>query len=434
MKNMEKLTRDQINKKLEILRRSRLNEESYVITRPAMAMCYSMSYPKECSKLYVCVTCGKEFKVSWRSNSSATIEDFEKIVERFRAAGVEAELVCNCEECVAHHGCNRYEIRIKTEEERDWHFSFPNIERRFGAEDQYTSDFEYELVLKFLTVPEKIKDLYAFFDHLYNFEFRKRELEFYVGSLLIQKQVVEPFEKDSWELSLKKKQMVIDRPELFYSGKKPIDFYAEKNLTTIRAIELINEHIQSGGMSDDYIFHRFMSLFSETFQELTYKGLNGNEVVHDYDNAGFIKTQTDIALNKVLGLTVIYDAEEVRRNIEYIFQNRDMRQYIEQAYAILEQMDKKEFTVWEYAEFMKELYDKIQYPLREAKTLLRQIINEEIMNFGQENDELLRIGIQWLKNSNRQTISKGELKTYALSDLIVQAEAAGIDVSNIKRG
>lgn len=85
-----------------------------------------------------------------------------------------------------------------------------------------------------------------------------------------------------------------------------------------------------------------MSLFSETFQELTCKGLNDNEIVHDYDNVGFIKTQTDIALNKIQGLTVIYDAEEFHRNIKYIFYNKDMEQYIGHAYAILEQTNKKD--------------------------------------------------------------------------------------------
>ena len=43
---MEKLTKEQIDAKLAKLRESRLDDETYTVVRPAMAMCYSMEFPR----------------------------------------------------------------------------------------------------------------------------------------------------------------------------------------------------------------------------------------------------------------------------------------------------------------------------------------------------------------------------------------------------
>lgn len=319
---MEKITREVINKRLEKLRESRFNEESYTITKPAMAMCYSIDYIERDPAIYSCSECGKKFEIFSCSFDKCTIQTFEKIVEKYRSIGLDTELRCNCEECVSQKNCNWYEVRIKAADEDNWHISLPCLDRQCnGDEDRYTSDFEYELVFKFLTISKEIDDFAKFFDELYNVKFRERELK-------------------------------------FYSEKPPINFYKEQNLTVARAIELIKKHTSFGNPKKncDYIFYRFMSLFSEMFQELTYKGINGEKFVHSYKDAGFIKTQTDMALSKVLGLTVVYDIEEMRKNINFIFTARKMETFISQAYEILEQSDKQEFTVWEYSEFMKELY------------------------------------------------------------------------------
>ena len=420
-KIMEKLTRQEIEKRLEILRKSRLNEESFYITRPAVACCYSI-VPKLLTRNLpkcVCDICGKEFSVNeWELDE---IEPFAKIVERFCKIGVEAKLIRMCYECAKNNGGAQYSVLIRAEGENCWHTSFPKIDKCmyniFSEKNKnycLTSKFEYELVLKFLTFQEKIEDLNGFFDNLYNVVFRKRNVEFYVVRELIKQHITEPLDSDfkkefseklreifgdKYKLIFNNKyrindKIIINDPELFNSGKKPIDFYAEKSLTVSRALELIKQHIladtkenapvfksflslyrteKSLDISLDpiiihlavdpklnaNIFNDFMRLFYAEFNELTYKGIHSCDSVRYSNDAGFIKTQIDIVLYKVLGLNVVYDMEEVRQNINYVFKQAGLDKYVELAFAILAEMNKQEISALEFPVLVKEICNKL---------------------------------------------------------------------------
>ena len=97
------MTRAQINERLEKLRQSRLDDASYTIARPAMAMCYYMSMPRVESVTRSCSTCGQSFEIDYLvygRNEKNVIEKKENIVEQFRNAGLDARFICNCPSCV----------------------------------------------------------------------------------------------------------------------------------------------------------------------------------------------------------------------------------------------------------------------------------------------------------------------------------------------
>ena len=76
---MEKITREEINKRLEKLRESRFNEESYTITKPAMAMCYSIDYIERDPAIYSCSECGKNLRFSAVHSISVQFKHLKKL-------------------------------------------------------------------------------------------------------------------------------------------------------------------------------------------------------------------------------------------------------------------------------------------------------------------------------------------------------------------
>lgn len=189
---MKKLTREEIEKRLEILRESRLNEESFTITEPYLFACCYVPAPRPLPirkrrsrtkklrdylnnspeikdlpnvkdlpdmKSFNCSICKKHFEV--KADKYNKIPIIKKIVERFCEAGVEAKLIYSCDECAAksEEGA-QFAIKIKADGEEDWHTSIPTIlNTEYKGNYCLTSEFEYELALKFLTIQEKIDDL-----------------------------------------------------------------------------------------------------------------------------------------------------------------------------------------------------------------------------------------------------------------------------------
>lgn len=209
------------------------------------------------------------------------IEEFEGIANQLGKTGLKAKTVYNCFNCGEKHKLNSMEIWLKTFDEDNWHISVPEISQNKNANKDIliTTAFEYGLVLNFFNVPDNIDNLTDYFDRLYNTEFCKRESN-------------------------------------FFSDKNPIDFHTVKDLSVMKAINLIKEHTGYGKGDTDNIFNRFISYFANEYKVLSYKGLNGEDYIY---NTGFIKTQIDMAICKVLGLNIIYDKAEVQRNIECIF-------------------------------------------------------------------------------------------------------------------
>ena len=385
---MEKMTRAQINERLAVLRESRLDNESYVYkyigeSRPE-AMCYSISslaaealedpYSDAYDELIeessphkteikICSLCGQPFEIAYLPQD---MRSADKLVEEFRSIGLEAKLACHCPSCIVQRNATPYEIHIRSVDEQTWHISKPRdingpsssyAEKKFkylhylrighGNESDYTRDYEYRLALKFLTIPKQINDPAQFFDDQFNKKFI---------------------------------------PDMWRNGTiGSIDFYHEKDLTVSRAFKLIKEHV--GNMKDHNtnLYDFFMLYIQDSYRVLSYKGLSNDAITDDDVPIGFFKTQLDTALYKVLGLSVVYDTEEMKKNIEYLLNNYDfdiqdqfircgdkmsadekpirkqtVAKYIDRAYDILGKTGKKYFYIYEYPDFITDLFQKLQ--------------------------------------------------------------------------
>ena len=406
---MEKMTRAQINERLEKLRKSRLNDESYTIVRPAMAMCYSISPPRDKKEIRICSNCGQPFEIEYdeRDNKIKATED---IVEQFKNAGVEARFICNCPSCVEKKDVKPFEIWIKAEEETEWHKSNPaEVNYCRDKIDEYTSKFEYNLVLRFLTVPEQMADLAKLFDELYNKKFRAQELEFFVSKDL--------FDHQSSDETKQAHRRIIDDPALFYSGKKPINFYKEKELTVARALKLIKEDTNFGKSNTDYIYHRFTELFEKSYHLLTYKGIYNNETVDYTQDAGFIKTKTDCALHKVLGVNVVYDIEEMRKNIACIWESCGDAGLLPLAYKALEKTGKTQFTLSEYSDFMSHIRKSILRPFEKTIDAAHTIIYSEITRNEILIGEILSHLKRVMEKQGKYAIEEDKLEDYLHNEI-----------------
>ena len=415
---MEKLTKEQIDARLAKLRESRLNDETYIVVRPAMAMCYRMDLPLRITQIRQCAICGKDFEVSWFRGDVFSLETAEDIASEFRSAGMDAQFCCHCPDCVQKHGAAPYEMHIKAKDEHEWHVSLPDVYVYRNKDDRYTSRFEYELVYRFLTFPEEVNDLAKFFDRLYNWEFREQELAFFVGQECIDRQPV-PQETHDWEKRHVQERVVLQNAKLFFSGKPPIDFYAEQNLTVPRALSLIKQHIGVGedGGKESNVFHSFMSFFFYRHKVLSYKGLNGADSVHDYSDAGFLKTKIVRALFKVLGITVVYDLEEMRRNMDLIWTENGYRGLLPLAYKALEETGKTQFTVIDYCKFMDDIRERILQPSKDTLDEASSMIESEITHDETLVAEMLDSIQQWMAKQAECKIASDKVKEYLYGEL-----------------
>lgn len=413
---MEKLTKEQIDAKLAKLRESRLDDETYTVVRPAMAMCYSMEFPRRITQICQCASCGKDFEVSWVRGESLSPETGEDIAAQFRSAGMDAQFCCHCPDCVQKHGAAPYEMHIKAKDEQEWHVSIPEENTWYRRKENSTSLFEYELALRFLTFPEKINDLAGFFDKLYNQEFREKELAFFVGQECIDRQPA-PQAISDWEKRRVQEKAVLQDPKLFCSGKPPVDFYAVPDLTVPSALELIKRHIDfcNDDGEHDFIFYRFVTLLGNQYRVLTYRGING--ATDDIcAKAGFIKTQVDLALFKVLGLTVVYDLEEMRRNIDLTWKENNRQGLLPFAYASLEKTGKTQFTVKEYVDFMDRM-QQILKPVEQALDAVGKMIYSEITRSNVLIDYMSEVMQTWMVRQKRVNFTKEEIRSYLHGDL-----------------
>lgn len=413
---MEKLTKEQIDAKLAKLRESRLDDETYTVVRPAMAMCYSIEFPRRITQIRQCASCGKDFEVSWVRGESLSPETGEDIAAQFRSAGMDAQFCCHCPDCVQKHGAAPYEMHIKAKDEQEWHVSLPYICVYRSEDDRYTSRFEYELVLRFLTFPEKIDDLAGFFDKLYNQVFRERQLAFFVGQECIDRQPV-PQETSDWKKRYMQEKAVLQNPELFHSRKPPIDFYAVPDLTVPRALELIKKHTDfgNGDGEHDFIFYRFVTFFWDRYRVLSYRGII--RAIDDmHEETGFVKPQIDLALFKVLGMTVVYDLEEMRKNIDLIWKENNRQGLLPFAYASLEKTEKTQFTVKEYVDFMERIQEKLE-PVEQALDAAGKMICSEITRSHVLIDYMSEVMQRWMAWQERVNFTKEEIHSYLHGDL-----------------
>lgn len=148
-----KLTREEINQKLEMLRKSNMDSGNYYNNRGSLddcVTCYTTSFPfKIVYKFSECNNCGKSYEFKAYKGSVEKIND---VIKKLNNSGVEAKFITNCEECQVNVKLKAFEVWVKLEHENDWNISCPAMDsqRLISAMPEEVSFKEYDYVYRFL--------------------------------------------------------------------------------------------------------------------------------------------------------------------------------------------------------------------------------------------------------------------------------------------
>ena len=408
---MKEMTREEIDKKLKILRETRKDEDSYIYNKPAMAMCYSMVFRELATyKLkLVCAYCKqrnkkpeetiKDFEgeinedslikilefydpetiveikkikrpnddkmikfgfMNWlwdemknnptryhayKDNEEEYIKIYEKevfykgktaeeldkieieklikkhryFIDKFKELGLDARLEYYCEP-----NKPMFKVSLKTKDGL-LHSSEPQIYSFIGNE-RTTSNQEYQMVIDFLSKKQGKQDLAAVFDKIYNKDFRASEIEYFVYA-------------------------------------KKLDFSKIKDITTQKAFKEIDKDLKNlyarankdrayliKPDSHRFLFHRFEDLYNKNRKK---ENLLYNDIYcyGDYSKRGLIKTQIDLALQKVLGIEILYDKAEIVKNLKVVLKEEGEQEKLSEILKILDKEPK------DFDNYINFLYD-----------------------------------------------------------------------------
>lgn len=318
---MEEITREEINRRLEKLRESKSDDESYKKSknRPPSAMCYMVAMPNYPEK-FKCNICGKDEYWDINDDFFATIIDFSPDVEEkirmLQNAGLDATYVYHCRKCVKKHKKSMFEIWVKAVDDDEWNITIPA--GSYGQRDKDTESVTYEeylLTSIFLTAIDQSQNLAKEFDHLYNEVYRSMALEEFVGKELFESIDVD-YETDVHWIKYEKEKIIQKDPKLFYSGIAPIDFYSVKDLSVSKALSMIKKQLEQMECYHDCegLYWEFYQRVFCNFHYLTYVGIYPRD--EDTRMLGIPKVEVDGALKKVLNINFEYDYDELRKMIE----------------------------------------------------------------------------------------------------------------------
>lgn len=167
------LSREEINKKLDKLRKSRIEDGSYKSVKPVNAMCYSMMFPTSITIQKDCYHCHKTFDIE-TTDIDNDFDEYEEIVKKFLKVGVEAELRYLCPDCIKEKG-HELELMIKIDSNEI--ISYPYV-GHFGIniDTKKTSNLlDYELVIMFLSKNHTYKSFLK--DDNFSMDFRDRQVD-----------------------------------------------------------------------------------------------------------------------------------------------------------------------------------------------------------------------------------------------------------------
>ena len=318
---MEKITREEINRRLELLRKSKSDDESYKKSkdRRPSAMCYMVAMPNYPEK-FKCNICGKDEYWDIKDDFFATIigfsPDVELKVRMLQNAGLVATYVYHCRKCVKKHKKSMFEIWVKAVDDDEWNITIPA--GSYGLRDKDTepvTDEEYLLTSIFLTATDQTQNLAKAFDHLYNEVYRLMALEEFVGKELFESIDVD-YETDNHWKKKEKKKIIHNDPKLFYSGIAPLDFYSVKDLSISKALSMIKEQLEQMECNREcrgMYWEFYQDVFCD-FHYLTYVGIYPRD--ESTRMFGIPKAEVDGALKKVLNINFEYDYDELRKMIE----------------------------------------------------------------------------------------------------------------------
>lgn len=146
---MEKLSRDELNRRLEALRKTRNDEESYsIIQWNRFAMCYSTSpwKPRNSCRLR-CNKCGNQFEKSYGRYANLVNETYEH-ARKFERVGLESTVVFYCDECAMSLSAANCELWLKNFDDDQCHASTLIEDEKLPHS---VTRSEYNIVLKFLS-------------------------------------------------------------------------------------------------------------------------------------------------------------------------------------------------------------------------------------------------------------------------------------------
>lgn len=318
---METITREEINRKLEILRESKSDDESYKQSknRPPSAMCYMVAMPRYPEKLK-CNICGKQESWDMKDDYFAAISSFSPDVERkvrmLQEAGLDATYVYHCRKCMKKYKKSMFEIWVKAADDDEWNITIPADSCGLSGEDKEpVTREEYLLTSIFLTATDQTQNLAKEFDYLYNEVYRSMALEEFVGKELFESIDVD-CKTDVHCIKYESINIIQKDPKLFYSGIAPLDFYSVKDLSVSKALSMIKKQLEQMECYHDCggLYWEFYQDVFCRFSYLTYVGIYPRD--EDTKMLGIPKVEVDRALRKVLDINFEYDYDELRKMIE----------------------------------------------------------------------------------------------------------------------
>lgn len=307
---MDKITKDEIDNELETVRYSLLDDEDSEVSNilVPVATCYVYNEPINLFGFSTyrsrCKICGKEFEFKAKGIHTSIEYIIDDIVM----------CVCYCDDCCEKYHKNKCEIWTKTRNMKKWHVSYPS-EYCTGAEEETTEAWEYLMLGHYRYHDYSSKE---FFDKLYNHDFRKDHIEYYVGKDFIEQQElsIEPPKRAMKAIWAKrmlydiKKEKVLNDPRLFSCGIiRPVNFCFESSLTDIKALKMIMDSLSPLNQDDrEMLFREFIERYSLAYHNRYPNRLELKDFIDMNDS---MVLRTDIAAHKILGLNKKYNHAEL---------------------------------------------------------------------------------------------------------------------------
>lgn len=123
---MDELNREEINKKLQELRKSSLRDDDYEIaTRNKIVCCYSMRHlPRDVIVQHTCENCHKVFTCQEKERQE---QNLNYRVNNLQNEGLIAKIVYHCNDCVEKYKMGSVEIWSKAINEDKWTISIEKL-------------------------------------------------------------------------------------------------------------------------------------------------------------------------------------------------------------------------------------------------------------------------------------------------------------------
>ena len=317
------LTREEINKKLEILRETRNEENSYKCLRPAMAMCYCME-PIRKRKHYkitlICSECEEKKRLK-----TITIDENElgKLLSYYdEKVIINIEYLINC-------SFDNYRTWAKLQKLFE-KMGEKNYGKQSQKEDISIDKYNEE---KDKTIKEEKENLRKIIE-----EAKSKSIIEGFKSVGLDAELKYYCEDCDWKREGYFIVCVKARDENEWHESVPQLFSYRDNSTNECEYEMVLNFLKHKDNLTD---------------KLNYKDIYSG----GREGSGLIKTKVDVALQKVLGVEIYYTKKEIANNIKVAFEISNLKSKIDLALKILKlKSSNHDGNMWktEYEKYLKE--------------------------------------------------------------------------------